>query len=91
MWFTYLPLERRAGDLDYDLAVSTDDDEAPSVVDAGIPAREAVPVRPGGDGITWWPVAVGVAAAAAVLGGGLLVRLMAAPPAPAVTPREGQA
>jgi hypothetical protein len=91
MWFTHLPLEADAGELDYDLAVSTDDDEAPAVVDAGIPAREAVPVRPDGDGIAWWPVAVGVAAAAAVLGGGLLVRLMATPPAPGIQQREGSA
>ncbi len=88
MWFTHMPLEVDAGDLDYDLAVSTDDDEAPAVVDAGIPARDAVPVGPAGDGIAWWPVAVGVAAAAAVLGGGLLVRLMAAPPVPSIQQRE---
>jgi len=91
MWFTHLPLEADAGDLDYDLAVSTDDEEAPAVVDAGIPAREAVAIDASGGGVTWWPVAVGVAAAAAVLGGGLLVRLMAAPPMPAINQREGQA
>ncbi|HMJ77528.1 MAG TPA: DUF2330 domain-containing protein [Iamia sp.] len=91
MWFTHLPLEADAGELDYDLAVSTDDDEAPAVVDAGIPAREAVVVDASGGGVTWWPVAVGVAAAAAVLGGGLLVRLMAAPPMPVINQREGQA
>jgi hypothetical protein len=88
MWFTHMPLEVDAGELDYDLAVSTDDTEAPAVVDAGIPAREAVPVGIDGDGIAWWPVAVGVAAAAAVLGGGLLVRLMTAPPGPAINQRE---
>lgn len=88
MWFTHLPLAADAGDLDYDLAVSTDDEEAPAVVDAGIPVREAVPVGEGGEGIAFWPVAVGVAAAAAVLGGGLLVRLMAAPAGPAIQQRE---
>jgi hypothetical protein len=89
MWFTHLPLEVDAGELDYDLAVSTDDDEAPAVVDAGIPARQAVVVDARGGGVTWWPVAVGVAAAAAVLGGGLLVRLMASAPVPAAGRREG--
>jgi hypothetical protein len=91
MWFTHMPLEADAGELDYDLAVSTDDAEAPAVIDAGIPAREAVPVQESGDGIAWWPVAVGVAAAAAVLGGGLLVRLMTAPAMPAIGHREGPA
>ncbi|QYG92305.1 DUF2330 domain-containing protein [Iamia sp. SCSIO 61187] len=88
MWFTHLPLEADAGELDYDLAVSTDDDAAPEVADAGIPAREAVPVEGDDGGIAWWPVAVGAAAAAAVLGGGLLVRLMATPAGPAVRQRE---
>ncbi len=88
MWFTHMPLEVDAGDLDYDLAVSTDEDEPPAVVDAGIPAREAVAVDADGGGIAWWPVAVGVAAAAAVLGGGLLVRLMTAPPVPGIKQRE---
>lgn len=91
MWFTHLPLEADAGDLDYDLAVSTDDDQAPEVADAGIPAREAVDVVAPDEGIAWWPVAVGVAAAAAVLGGGLLVRLMTASPAgPAIQHRPSE-
>jgi len=90
MWFTHLPLQADAGDLDYDLAVSTDDDEAPAVADAGITAREAVDVAAPDAGIAWWPVAVGVAAAAAVMGGALLVRLVTTTPAgPAVQQREG--
>jgi len=89
MWFTHMPLEADAGELDYDLAVSTDDDEAPAVADAGIPAREAVVVAADDGGVAWWPVAVGVAAAAAVLGGGLLVRLLTSPPTVAIRSQEG--
>lgn len=87
MWFTHLPLAATAGELDYDLAVSTDDDAAPAVVDAGIPTRDAVPVRTAG-GFDWWPIAVGAAAAVAVLGGGLLLRVMTAAPAVVAAPGE---
>jgi len=83
MWFTHMPLDVRAGELDYDLAVSADLDEAPKVADAGIPTRDAVPIRSTDDGggpIAWWPVAVGLLAAVAVVGGVSLIRLMTAPP-----------
>jgi hypothetical protein len=36
MWLTHLPLSVEAGSLDYDLAVSTQEGTAPSVVDAGL-------------------------------------------------------
>lgn len=85
MWFTHLPLEAEAGELDYDLAVSTDADAAPAVADAGIPEVQAVPIDGDGDaGIAWWPVVAGVLAAVTVIGGVSLARLMAAPPMPAV-------
>ncbi len=86
MWFTHLPLAADAGELDYDLAVSTDDDTAPLVADAGIPARDAIAIDADG-GIDWWPVGLGVAAAAAVLGGGLMVGMMTASPTTAVRSR----
>lgn len=38
MWLSYLPLEAAAADLDYDLAISTDGQTAPSLVDAGLVA-----------------------------------------------------
>lgn len=80
MWFTHLPLEVEAGDLDYDLAISTDDEVAPMVADAGISLRDAVPITSdAGDGAPWWPVAVGLLAAAAVALGIGLARLLAAP------------
>ncbi len=81
MWFTHLPLSAEAGDLDYDLAVSTDDDRAPAVRDAGISARSAVPVSGAGDdGTPWWPLALGVLAAGAVAAGVSVVRVMARAP-----------
>ncbi|HYI62916.1 MAG TPA: DUF2330 domain-containing protein [Acidimicrobiales bacterium] len=86
MWFTHLPLQVEAGDLDYDLAVSTDDAVAPAVADAGISARTAVPVT-GDDGATpWWPIAVGALAAGAVAAGLGVVRAMTATPRPVPPP-----
>jgi hypothetical protein len=45
MWLTYLPLDAAAAELDYDLAISTDPGDAPSLVDAGL-------VAPGQDAVT---------------------------------------
>lgn len=61
MWLSYLQLEVPAGDLDYDLAISTTDGRAPSAADAGIEhLGDAGPIA---DGRGWdrWPVGVGVA------------------------------
>jgi hypothetical protein len=85
MWLTHMPLSVDAGELDYDLAVSTDDAEAPEVVDAGIPAREAIAVVEPEGGTAWWPVALGVVAGALVIGGIGAVRLLAPPPQVVVT------
>jgi hypothetical protein len=38
MWLSYLPLQVAAGDLDYDLAIATDGQTSPSLVDAGLAA-----------------------------------------------------
>ncbi len=82
MWFTHLPLEADAGDLDYDLAVSTDADVAPAVADAGIPARDAAAVVPadGRGGLVWWPLVAGALAAAAVVATAGVLRIMTATP-----------
>ncbi|HEX5094506.1 MAG TPA: DUF2330 domain-containing protein [Acidimicrobiia bacterium] len=45
MWFTYLSLDSSAGDLDYDLALSTHDNALPAITDVGVDADEATPVR----------------------------------------------
>lgn len=80
MWFTHLPLEASAGDLDYDLAVSTDAARAPAVTDAGISGRDAVPIGERRGGVPWWPVVLGVLAAALVAAGIVVVRTMTAAP-----------
>jgi len=60
MWFTHLPLNARAGDLQYDLAVATGRHELPRLTDAGITETAAVipaPVASAGNAV--WPIAVG--------------------------------
>ncbi len=64
MWLSYLPLDVKAENLDYDLAVAAGPDREPSLSDAGIGPASAVPVAPGSP---WWPPAVGAAAGIAVL------------------------
>lgn len=68
MWLTHLPLRAEAGQLDYDLAVSTRRGELPAVADAGVLAAEAEPVPPAPSGTPRWPLALGAAAGAGVLG-----------------------
>ena len=55
MWLSYLTLDAPAGDLAYDLAVSTTPGVEPSLVDAGVEAEPlaARSVPEAGDG---WPV-----------------------------------
>jgi len=67
MWLSYLQLAAPAAELDYDLAVSATPGVTPSLVDAGVPEPEAIPVGPGGSGLAWWPLAAGATAGAAVL------------------------
>ncbi|HEX6422944.1 MAG TPA: DUF2330 domain-containing protein [Acidimicrobiales bacterium] len=66
MWLSYLTLEAPAAELDYDLAVSTRPGVTPSLVDAGVPAADAVPIVPGRRTATW-PVVAALAAGAGVL------------------------
>jgi hypothetical protein len=68
MWLTHLPLSARAGDLDYDLAVSTDPAALPRLTDAGIERPDAVAVTSLPDpGVALWPLGLGLAAAVGVL------------------------
>ncbi len=66
MWFTYLRVDTPAGDLDYDLAVSTHDGVAPSarMVGIGVPGGPPAPTAPDPDWSGW----VVTAMAGAVLG-----------------------
>jgi hypothetical protein len=70
MWLSYMELEAPAAELDYDLAVSATPGVTPSLVDAGVPEPEAVPVGPRDRGLARWPLAAGAAAGAAVLAAG---------------------
>lgn len=55
MWLTYLQLSAPAGELTYDLAVSTDPDVHPSLEDVGITlASASVPVEPASERPGWW-------------------------------------
>jgi hypothetical protein len=63
MWFTYLQVAASAGDLDYDLAVSTDAKVAPARLDTGITR----PVTVDDDGLARWPIVLGVVSAAGAI------------------------
>jgi len=67
MWFSYLSLEAPAEELDYDLAVAARPGVTPSLVDAGVPEADAIPVLPPAEGLPAWPFVVAAVAAAGVL------------------------
>jgi hypothetical protein len=64
MWLTYLPLDVAAGQLDYDLAISTHDGAVPRLEDTGVDAAEAQRILPDA-GRAVWPITIAV-----LLGGG---------------------
>jgi Uncharacterized protein conserved in bacteria (DUF2330) len=70
MWLSYMKLAAPAAELDYDLAVSATPGVTPSLVDAGVPEPEAIPVGSADSGRAWWPLAAGAAGGAAVLAAG---------------------
>ncbi len=67
MWFTFLRLDVAAGDLDYDLAVSTQPGAVPSLTDAGVTAARARPIVET-NGRALWPLAAGGAVGLATFG-----------------------
>ena len=67
MWLSYLRLDVRAGDLDYDLAIADEPGREPSLVDAGIGPAAAVTPRPGSGALERWPILLGTAAGLASL------------------------
>jgi hypothetical protein len=64
LWLSYLTVDAPAGDLDYDLAISTHDDREPSALAAGIDHATLLSGFTGGDQA--WPIGAGIAA---VVGG----------------------
>ena len=67
MWFTFLRLDVPAGDLDYDLAISTRPGAVPSLTDAGVTAAEARPITEQA-GRALWPLAAAGAVGVATFG-----------------------
>jgi hypothetical protein len=84
MWLSYLQVDAPAGDLDYDLAVSADPTERPSITDAGVGPASIVPVRAPEPGRAIWPIALGTVAAGTVL---LVMVLWSRRPRPMAVPR----
>ncbi len=70
MWFTYLPLDVKAGELDYDLAISAHHGEVPRLADTGVDAPQAQPITASG-GRAVWPLTL--AALAGVVSFGAVV------------------
>lgn len=67
MWLSYLTVGAPATELDYDLAVSSRPGVTPSLVDAGVPQADAVPLVPDGRPVPVWPAAAAVGAGLGVL------------------------
>lgn len=67
MWLTYLQVEAEAGELDYDLAISSDASTLPTLTDTGVSAPEARLVLAPSAGLAAWPLAAGVVAGVIVL------------------------
>ncbi|MDQ1532670.1 MAG: hypothetical protein QOF28_431 [Actinomycetota bacterium] len=59
MWFTYLHLNVPAGELDYDLAVSTNPNQVPPLAATGVSAQQARPVTVD-SGRARWPLGAAV-------------------------------
>ena len=83
MWFSYLHVSGDAGDLRYDLAMSTQPRVAPSLQDVGLRRSQTVPlgaIEPADAGGAWsWPTAatgplVGVGILGVVLLAVLVIR-----------------
>jgi len=69
MWLSYLQLTTRAGDLDYDLAVSADPSREPAVTDAGVGPAAAVPISLPNAGPALWPLVAALATAVVTIVG----------------------
>lgn len=67
MWFTFLRLDVPAGDLDYDLAISTKPGAVPSLTDAGVTASQARRITEQA-GRALWPLAAAGAVGVATFG-----------------------
>lgn len=73
MWLSYLQLDAPAADLTWDLAVSQDPADEPSLRDAGVGPASAVPVRPPAPDAERWPWLAGAGVGLAVLAAAVVV------------------
>jgi hypothetical protein len=94
MWLSYLQLDAPAGELDYDLAVSTTPGVEPSLVDAGVEEPAAAAPVPEGDGKgddgTPWPLVASVAGGLVLAGGVVVARRRSFSPAAAPASTSAQ-
>jgi hypothetical protein len=64
MWLSYLQVDADAADLDYDLAISTDENTLPSLADAGIEAPSEARTIGSSSDPARWPIVLGLLAGA---------------------------
>jgi hypothetical protein len=76
MWFSYLAVDTKAQNLDYDLAVSADPRREPTITDAGVAPASIVPLTVDSGAWPWWPTLVGITVAALILSTFLIRRRM---------------
>jgi hypothetical protein len=67
MWFSYLAVDTKARNLDYDLAVSADPQREPTITDAGVAPASIVPLTVDSGAWPWWPTLLGIAVTTAAL------------------------
>jgi hypothetical protein len=72
-WLSFLQVDTKARNLDYDLAVSDDPGREPTIADAGVAPASVIPVRAEDGPRPWWPIPTGIAVCAIALAG-LVVR-----------------
>ena len=69
MWLSYLSIDAPAGELDYDLAISSNPGESADFADTGVSAPEVIAVDSGE--LALWPIVTGIGAGIIVLTIGL--------------------
>ena len=71
MWFTYLPLDTTAGQLDYDLAIADHARAVPNLADTGVTAPQVRSIAEHDHGRATWPLVAAAAAGVLTFGGGV--------------------
>ena len=66
-WLSFLQVDTKARNLDYDLAVSDDPGREPTIADAGVAPASVIPIRAEDGPRPWWPIPTGIAVCATAL------------------------